>query len=36
MYDTDVKPVVSALYLNDFLDEGRFMPQHVGNDIENK
>jgi len=36
MYDTDVTPVVSIFYLNGFLDEGRFRPKHVGNNIENK
>ena len=36
MYDTDVKPVVSTLYLDGFLHEGRFRSKYVGNNIENK
>jgi hypothetical protein len=35
-YNTDVKPIVSTLYLNGFLDEGRFRLKHVGNNTENK
>jgi len=36
VYNTDVKPVVTTLYLSGVLDEGTFRPKHVGNDIENK
>jgi len=36
VYNTDVKPLVSTLYLNGFLDEGTFRPKRIGNNIENK